>query len=192
VPLAVGAWNRDVASWDESVSEKIHSYENRETILNSHVDVLGAVLRPGVQVLGLLVVLCAVAVLLARGHGRRATFLFLAILGAAAMGVILKAVFAQPPIEPGDVRPSGFEFPSGHALRSMAAAAAFVLVYWPTKWRWPVVVAGTAIVLTVGVAVVYHEWHLVSEVLGGWFIALAWVAFVWVLVGPRVRMNVAD
>lgn len=191
-PLALEAWKRDVAPWDDSLSERIHAYENRETILNSRVDVLGAVLHPGVQLFGVLVVMAAAVVLLARGQGRRATLLLLGVVGAAALGVILKEVFSRPPSGPDDLRSGGFEFPSGHALRSMAAAAAFALVAWPTKWRWPTLVASTAIVLVVGVAVVYHEWHLVSEVLGGWCIAVAWVTSMWLLVRPRPRADLAD
>jgi membrane-associated phospholipid phosphatase len=190
VPLAVDAWNGKVASWDESVSQRIHAYENRETILNSRVDVLGAVLHPGVQVLGLFVVSAAAVALRARGDGRRAMLLLVAVIGAAAVGVILKGVFAQPALGPDDVRGSGFEFPSGHALRSMAAAAAFAVVAWPTRWRWLVLLAGIATVLVVGLAVVYHEWHLVSEVLGGWCIAVAWVAGTWLLVRPRARTDI--
>ena len=188
VPLAIQARNGHIASWDAMLSDRIHAYENRETILNSRFDLMGAVLRPAVQVLGFLMALAAALAIFARGYRRPALLIVLAVVGAVILGVTLKEIF-EPPVGPADARGSGFEFPSGHALRSMAAGAALALASWPTRWRWPVVAASTAIVLVVGFAVVYHEWHLVSEVLGAWCIGVAWVACLALVLrpGPRGR-----
>jgi hypothetical protein len=142
-PLAVEAWQKDVFAWDEEVSKSIHAYENRETILDDYVDPLDVVLSRSVQPLGLLVVLVVIAALLAHGHRRAALFVALGVAGSAVLGLILKEVFERPPVDPGG---HGYSFPSGHAIRSMAAVAALTVVAWPTRWRWAPSVVGAIVV----------------------------------------------
>ena len=143
----------------------------------------GLVLDPAGQVLGLLVFVGAVLALALSGYRRAALAFLLAIVGATALGVILKEAIARPPVDPspdGD----GYTFPSGHALRSMALASALVLIAWPTRWRWPVAASGAIAVALTGIGVVYHEWHWASDVVGGWCVAVAWVACVWLALRP--------
>ena len=186
-PLAVRAWQNDVFAWDEQLSSFIHAYQNRETIWNSRVDVFDAVLRPGFQFVGAVVVLTVLAAMLLRERLRAALFIALGVGGAAVLGVFLKEVFAQPPVDAGSG--GGYSFPSGHAVRSMAVAAVLVVLAWPTRWRWPSVLVGAVVVALVGVAVVYHEWHWVSDVLAGWAIAVAWVGCVWLALSGPFRVT---
>jgi membrane-associated phospholipid phosphatase len=183
VPLALQAWRKDVFAWDKDVSQAIHAYENRETILDGRVDPLGVVLRSPVQFLGLLVVIVVLGMLLARGRPRAGLFVALGVGGAAVFGLILKGLFERPPVDPGG---EGFSFPSGHAMRSMSAAATLSIVAWPTRWRWAAIVAGAVAVSLIGIAVVYHEWHWASDVLAGWFLSIAWLGCVWLALRPSV------
>ncbi len=188
--LAVPVWRSDVAGWDEALSERIRVYENRDTALD-RVDVFSIVLSLRVQALGLLVVLAAAAILAFRGRSRPGLFLVLGVVGAAVLTVVLKDVFERPPVDPDG---SGYSFPSGHALRSGAAALALAVVAWPTRARWPVAAVAALVAATVGVAVVYHEWHWASDTLAGWSVAVAWVAIVWLLLRPSTgqRASVAQ
>jgi membrane-associated phospholipid phosphatase len=74
-----------------------------------------------------------------------------------------------------------YSFPSGNAARSAAVVAAAILIAWPTRFRWPIVVLGTVLTATVGIALVWENWHLPSDVVGGWClgigcaIALRWI-----------------
>jgi membrane-associated phospholipid phosphatase len=179
--LSVPVWQNDVAGWDAAVSKRIHAYENRDTAFD-RVDPFSIVLGLKVQGLGLLVVLAAAAILALHGKGRRALFLVLGVVGAAVLAVVLKDVFERPPVDPNG---SGYSFPSGHALRSGAAAIALGVVAWPTRLRWPVAAVATLVAVTVGVGVVYHEWHWASDTLAGWSIAIAWIASVWLVLRPR-------
>lgn len=182
VPHAFRAWRHEVAPWDRSLSVWLHAFENRETVLNSRVDLLGIVLHPAVHFLGVLLTLALAAALIWRRRVRLGTAIALTLLGAGVLGVVLKEVFERPPVDPnGD----GHSFPSGHAMRSMAAAAAAAVALWPTSWRWPVVAVGGAAVALTGSAVVYHEWHWVSDVLAGWFLAVAWMGCVWLALRPE-------
>jgi membrane-associated phospholipid phosphatase len=64
-------------------------------------------------------------------------------------------------------------FPSGHATGSMAAAAIATIVAWRTRFRWPVVILGTVVVLGVAASRLYLDAHYPADVLGGWCVAIA-------------------
>jgi membrane-associated phospholipid phosphatase len=182
-PHAVQAWRKEVSAWDAWLSERIHALENRDTILGAYVDPFDVVLHPAVQLLGAIVVLVAIAATFRDGRQRLAITSLLAVGGAVVLGPVLKEVFERPPVDPSGEH-GGSAFPSGHALRSMAAASVLGLIAWPKRWRWPVVFGAAFLVLLIGVAVVYHEWHWASDVLGGWSLALAWLGCVWLTLRP--------
>jgi membrane-associated phospholipid phosphatase len=190
VPLVIQAWRKEVFAWDESLSKAIHAYQNRETFWNEHFDVFDLVLSRSGQLLEFLLVGAVFLLLLARGRLRGALFVALGFGGATVLGVVLKEVFAQPPPDPNG---TGSSFPSGHALRSMAAAAILTALAWPTRLRWPVVVGGGVVVVLIGIAVVYHEWHWASDALAGWLLAIAWVGCVWLTLSatPNLRPSEA-
>jgi undecaprenyl-diphosphatase len=181
VLLAIPVLREEVAGWDVAISEWIHAFENRDTPLDAF-DPFSLVLDPAVQLLGLLLVLATAGLLVRQGDSRRALFLAVGVVGAAALGVALKEAFARPPVDDGGG--GGYSFPSGHAVRSLAAAAALAVVAWPTRFRRPAALAGAAVVALIGVAVVYHEWHWTSDVLAGWCVAIGWLACVWLVARP--------
>jgi len=69
-------------------------------------------------------------------------------------------------------------FPSGHATGSMAAAAALVVLAWPTRGRVAVLVAAAVLTVGIGISRVYLGAHYPADVVAGWCIAIAWVAVV--------------
>lgn len=190
LPLAYGAWKNDVFAWDEAISKAIHAQENRETVWNRHVDVFDVVLDPFVELLGLLFVGAVLLLFLAHRRYRGALFIALGVGGTAVLAILLKEFFARPPVDPGG---GGFTFPSGHAMMSMAAATVMAVVAWPTRLRWPTVGVGGIMVVLIGVAVVYHEWHWASDVVAGWLVSVAWIGCVWVaLSGARGERGLAS
>jgi membrane-associated phospholipid phosphatase len=180
-PLAAQAWEKDAFAWDREVSEGIHAYENEETILDAYVDPFDLVLKPPVQLLGLVVVIVVVAALLRKGRRRPAAFVALGVGVVVVLGPVLKEVFARPSIDPDG---TGDTFPSGHAIRSMAAATSLAVVAWPTRWRWSTAVVGAIVVVLIGIAVVYHEWHWATDVLGAWLLVVAWLSSLWLALRP--------
>jgi membrane-associated phospholipid phosphatase len=173
--LANRAANNDVYAWDTRLSQRIHDFENRETLWNRYVDLFDIVLSVYVQ--AALFALAAVVILLLIRTGRRgeAVFAGVGLAGATVIAVVAKVLVAQPPVDAGG---NEFAFPSGHAARSMAAAAVFAALAWETRWRKTILAAGSVFVVLMGIALVYNEWHLVSDVLGGWFLSLAWLGSV--------------
>ena len=176
VPLAGEAWQKDVSTWDAKISRGLQDHEVVGNLLNGRIDVLDLILYQGVQFVGLLVVLSVLLVMAARRRLRLALMIGVAVGGILVFEPILKNLFALPAMGPDS---SGYTFPSGSAMRSMAAAASLTVVAWPTRWRWPTALVGALVVGLIGIAVVYHEWHWTSDVLGGWCVGVAWVAAVW-------------
>ena len=108
------------------------------------------------------------------------------VAGAAALTGVMKLVFHRPRPElwPRLVTESGASFPSGHSMYSAAFVVALILLAWPTRWRWPALVAGTVFTLVVGWSRVDLGVHYPTDVLAGWLSGTAWVLGVYSLLRP--------
>ena len=106
-----------------------------------------------------------------------ALFWGLAVGGAAILNLAAKQSFERirPQMWLSIAPETTYSFPSGHAMGSMALAAALVVLLWPTRWRWITLVVGSLFVLLVGVSRVYLGVHYPSDILAGWAASLAWV-----------------
>ena len=116
-------------------------------------------------------------VLLLRRRWGDAFFWVLATGGAALLNLIAKATFGRirPDLWISLAPETSFSFPSGHAMGSMALVAGLVVLLWPTKWRWWVLIVGGLFVLGVGISRMYLGVHYPSDVLAGWAASLGWV-----------------
>lgn len=116
-------------------------------------------------------------ILLRQRNRPAASFWVLAVSGAALLNLLAKHAFARtrPDLWISILPESTFSFPSGHAMQSMAVAAALTLLAWPTHRRWGVVVLATCFVFLVGVSRIYLGVHYPSDILGGWSASLVWV-----------------
>lgn len=84
----------------------------------------------------------------------------------------------RPHLWPGVEHPSTWSFPSGHATSSAAFVAALAVLAWPTRWRWPALVAGALAAAFVGFSRLQLGVHYPSDVLGGWALATGWVLLI--------------
>ena len=126
----------------------------------------------------LLGVAAAMALGLWLGRMRReAAFVALSVGGAAFFNALAKALFGRPrpDLWPSPSPEADSGFPSGHAMLSMALAVAVALLFWKQPARWPILAAGSAWVLGVGLSRLYLGVHFPSDILAGWSVSLAWV-----------------
>ena len=74
---------------------------------------------------------------------REGLFAGIALVGSALLNLAAKQFFARdrPSLWESIAPEDNFSFPSGHAMGSMTLALVLVLLAWPTRWRWPVLVA---------------------------------------------------
>lgn len=132
---------------------------------------------------------------------REAAFLIAVVLGAMALTVGLKSLFALPrPPGAGEIgvpawvptpigtiyreaaTAGGFRFPSGHALVTSVAYAGLALIVDVSTRRRRAVAAG-AVILVVCLARVVLGVHYPIDVIAGAAIGLAYLAVVWRLTG---------
>ena len=85
--------------------------------------------------------------------GRMVQALYLGVtIGAAlVLNPLLKIAFSRQP--PGDpvYKAAFYAFPSGHTTTTTAVAAGLAVIFWPTRWRWPVLAAAVVFSLAMGV-----------------------------------------
>ncbi|WP_229775907.1 phosphatase PAP2 family protein [Deinococcus ruber] len=146
--------------------------------------------------ISVLIVGTIVAILLLKNHRALALFMVLNILLVSGMNEGIKQVVHRPVIRihqflqptaqvfntplalPSPSLPrTVYSFPSGHAAGSAALLLGIGLLGWSTRWRWPVACGCCALALLVGLSRVYLDFHYLSDVLGGWALALACFSF---------------
>ena len=106
-----------------------------------------------------------------------ATFWVLATAGSLLLNLLTKQFFqrTRPTFWDSMAPETSFSFPSGHAMCSMATAAALVILFRRSQWRAHVTAIAAVFVLMVGVSRPYLGVHFPSDILAGWTAALAWV-----------------
>ena len=120
---------------------------------------------------GVVVVLVA----LARRRPRVALAVALIMALAPLSSEILKPLLAHSHVRIGYTSVGPASFPSGHSTAAAILAMSAVLVA-PPRAR-PLVAALAAVfALAVGAALLISAWHMPSDVLGGYLMALAWAA----------------
>lgn len=126
------------------------------------------------------------AALLAMHRSRAALYFLLSSGGAAGLNLLLKAIFQRkrPELWTSIAPEPDWGFPSGHAMGSVAVVAALIVLAWPTRWRWPVIVAGTLFAAGVSLSRLYLGVHFPSDIIAGWAASLAWVGGLTLLLRP--------
>jgi undecaprenyl-diphosphatase len=70
--------------------------------------------------------------------------------------------------------PADYSFPSGHALFSMTFVVILIILARGRSWRRWVVLAGGLFAIAIAWTRLYLGVHYPSDILGGWFLAIAW------------------
>lgn len=170
--LAADVYTRGGILWDEPILRYVHGHATPG--LDAAMIFISAIGHEfGVVPLAGLIFF----VLLAFRRRGNALLWAVAMGGAGALNQGAKLFFrrSRPELWDSPAPEHTYSFPSGHAMGSMALAAALVVLAWPTRWRWWAIVGGGVFTLLVGFSRVYLGVHYPSDVVAGWAAALAWV-----------------
>jgi membrane-associated phospholipid phosphatase len=125
--------------------------------------------------------------LVLRRRFRDGLFFGFAVIGSAALNIVAKNHYSRTrpdlwiPLRP----ETTYSFPSGHAMGSITLALAMILLCWPTRWRWPVIITSLLFVVLVGLSRIYLGVHYPSDILAGWTAATAWTLGMYILVDQK-------
>ncbi|WP_051367919.1 phosphatase PAP2 family protein [Hamadaea tsunoensis] len=132
-----------------------------------------------------LVLSCVIGVvaiaLLARRRARLAAYLVVTGVGAMIIGPALKLFVGRlrPVVEQTVLVAPGNSFPSGHSLGSFTCYGALLLIFLPVlsdRGRRYAYAGVAVLVFLIGFSRVALGVHFVSDVLGGWLLALLWLS----------------
>jgi membrane-associated phospholipid phosphatase len=181
-PLALAALCATAlfALW--AVAEHVYAFEIRDTALlrdftqldGRHVGaackaLLGLLDPLLFTIWGLALVLFA----LARSQPRIALAITAVMSLAPLTAELLKRALAHPHVSIGWTHIGAASWPSGHATAATALALSAVLVT-PPRYRRIALPLALAFMAIVGVALLIREWHLPSDVLGGYLLGSIW------------------
>jgi membrane-associated phospholipid phosphatase len=119
--------------------------------------------------------LSLVLLALYRGRPREALAVAVVIALAPLCADLLKPLLAHTHARAGAVHIGPASWPSGHSTAALALALCATLVA-PPRARLSVALAGAAFALAVGCALLIRAWHMPSDVLGGYLMAVLWMA----------------
>ena len=144
------------------------------------VTALRAVADLGGRPIMMWLVTVAVVLLLIRRRTRLAVYLVVAGLGALLLDPSLKTLVGRlrPMVDVPVATAPGNSFPSGHALGSMVAYGALLLVFLPAvapRFRKAVIGLVATLIVAIGVTRIALGVHYLSDVLAGWLLGAAWL-----------------
>ena len=176
--LAVAVETNRLTCFDEAIRMELHSFASpRLTLVAETVTWLGAL-----GVLALFGVV-AVAVLVRARRRDGAVFLTVMMVGALVLENGLKFSFQRirPPAFFG-TEPLTYSFPSGHALFSLCFYGGLAIAasrsMQSAAMKTGIWIATVLLVLAIGGTRIYLGVHYPSDVLGGYLVAIAWIAIV--------------
>jgi len=132
-----------------------------------------------------LVTLIVAGFLALRRNYKSLVLLVVASLGGGLIDTVIKDVVGRgrPTIVPHLMEVHSLSFPSGHSMMSMVVYVILAVLVTPQlpdrRTRVYVVAVALFLTLMIGISRVYLGVHYPSDVLGGWFMGLAWATLCW-------------
>ncbi len=186
VQLADEVRDQETLIRDEQVLRTVNSFSSPMLDLVSvGFTQLGGVIGVFVLTLGIVLLLGV------RRKRKSAAILAIGVTGAVLINVFLKTLFQRdrPELWERIVTENSYSFPSGHAMASSALALSLILVFWPTRWRWPVLIGSLLYMIGIGLTRLYLGVHYPTDIIAGWIVSAGWVALLMLIVRYRVRLS---
>lgn len=185
--FAMQVWQQqEVFSWDSSLLLAIHATASPQ------LDRFASVFTKLGVYWGVTpaVVLISLALLYQR-LWRSLSFLLITTLGSVVINRTTKELLhrVRPQLWESIAPELDYGFPSGHAMSSMSLVAALVILTWQTRWRWWVLISGSAFAIIIGWTRLYLGVHFPSDVLAGWLVSIAWTIGVSLLLKPSLTQS---
>jgi membrane-associated phospholipid phosphatase len=186
VELADEVRDKETLVFDEAVLRSVNEYSSPffDALVIGLTELGGPI---GVTVL----TVGAVVLLWNRKHRKMAGLLAVGVSGGVLLNLFLKSIFQRdrPQLWERIVTENSYSFPSGHAMASSAFAASVVVAFWPTKYRWFVLVGAVLYMLVIALTRLYLGVHYPTDILAGWLVSIAWVALVVGILANRTRIG---
>jgi undecaprenyl-diphosphatase len=161
---------------DAAVADFMYAGDHRATALDRLLEVLTA---PGLSAVRFVVFLPVALRLVQRRLWWTAAWIVTAVVLVGPLTTLLKNFVGRvrPPFQNGGARYESLSFPSGHSSGIATLATVALVLAWPLlsarARRWSLV-AGTVLVLVVGLTRMWLGVHFLSDVIGGWSLGIAW------------------
>lgn len=141
-----------------------------------------------------LIVCAGILLRIRTGNWRPLLLLAVVSAGAAGLDVVAKAVVARPrpPAVFAIATAPGYAFPSGHTVQAAAyGCLAYLIARTLRSWQVKTAVWSAALILAalIGLSRVYLGVHWLTDVLGGWALATAWLAFALTITTTVARLR---
>lgn len=161
-------------SFDQSVYQFVHQWSSPTmTILFKMITEFG-------NIFAFLGITLAVVILLKR---KRYIALILGNLGLVViLNQLLKVLFVRPrPLHLALIKETGYSFPSGHAMASVAFYGFLIYILWKTNVERSVKIIVTGLlsilVLLIGISRIYLGVHYASDILAGFSLSVIYLIF---------------
>jgi undecaprenyl-diphosphatase len=123
--------------------------------------------------------------LLSRGRKTYAIFVFTVSMSGLLLGLVLKELFQRPRPLHHMVSAGGYSFPSGHSLGGFIFCILVIFLIWKLKTgrlnKYFLYFISAVLGILIGFSRVYLHVHYATDILGSFFVAIGWFAFVYLL-----------
>ncbi len=136
-----------------------------------------------------------VLILIIRKNLKKAFFMVATFFGASLLSLILKQIVARPRpcmFQIIGESPTGFSYPSSHAIQITAFVLAFLLIskshlllYWKITFN----ILGGVLILLVCLSRLYLQVHFPTDVMAGFLTAILWIMGLEAFIPPSNRGN---
>ena len=112
------------------------------------------------------------------------------LLSVFILNYILKLIFSRErPIDINLIAETGYSFPSGHAMISLAVYGFLAYLLWKSNYKYKKIGSSLLILLIVliGISRIYLGVHYTSDVIGGFIISLSYLLFFIDIIYPKIK-----